>query len=220
MGWVLEGLIGNTRGHNVGAWMRNADGRVVLAGGAWEVLAEAGHDIAGWIAFAAADSLFLAGHSLGARKVTVYQAQERDRRVKGLVLASPDTRVREIDEPTKKIAEELVKSGHAADLLPLEEGWAASADNYLSRFVPGSVGEAFATRSGSPVIASVEIPVLAILGAGERRSREDAERALTELGSNATRTTSFSTAVVDGDHLYTDAEQQVAAAIARWIAAQ
>lgn len=80
-------VIGNTRGHNVGAWIRKADGRVVLAGGAWEVFADCVHDIAGWIEFVAVDQVVLAGHSLGARKVTLYQAREEDRRVMGLVLA-------------------------------------------------------------------------------------------------------------------------------------
>jgi pimeloyl-ACP methyl ester carboxylesterase len=213
-------VVGNTRGHNVGSWLRNADGRVVLAGGAWEVFADCVHDIAGWIEFAAADWLFLAGHSLGARKVTLYQAHEQDRRVRGLVLASPDTRVREIDEPTKKVADELIRSGQGANLLPLEQGWAASADNYMSRFAAGSIAEAFATRSGSPLLAAVETPVLAVLGVRERKSREDAERELSALRSNAARAQSFATAVVDGDHLYTGVEQQVAAEIARWIASR
>jgi pimeloyl-ACP methyl ester carboxylesterase len=213
-------IIGNTRGHNVGAWIRNADGRVVLAGGAWEVLADCGHDIAGWIKFASAERLFLAGHSLGARKVTLYQAQERDQRVMGLVLASPDTRIREIDGPTQKLAAELIGSGRGGDLLPVEQGWAASADNYTSRFAPGSLGEAFATRSGAPLIAQVDAPILAVLGARERKSREDADRELAELGANASATTSFAKAIIDGDHLYIGAEREVATDIARWIESQ
>jgi len=212
-------VIGNNRGHNVGAWIRNADGRVVLAGGAWEVFADSMYDIAGWIDFAGPDQAVLAGHSLGGRKVTLYQSQEGDARVKALVLASPSARIADIDEATKRLADELIKTGRGADLLPIEEGWASSAASYVDRFRPGSVNEAFAARSGKPLIASIRVPVLALLGEKERKSRAQVEEELATVKANAVSVPSFHTTVIDGaDHLYTDMEDKVASLVSAWIA--
>ena len=214
-------VLGNTRGHNVGAWIRNADGRVVLAGGAWESFADAPHDIAGWIDFAhhADQGVVLAGHSLGARKVTMYLADEPDARVRGLVLASPSARASSIDGPSEHRAKELIAQGAPDELLPIEPAWAASAANYLARFAKGSVNDAFAsTRDTEPLLAAVRAPVLALLGGRERAGEEEARSELESLRGRAVRTAAFTCEVVAGaDHLYAGREPDVAARIASWM---
>lgn len=213
-------VLGNTRGHNVGAWIRNADGRVVLAGGAWESFADAPHDIAGWIDFAHRTDrgVVLAGHSLGARKVTMYLANEPDARVRGLVLASPNARAGSIDGPSERRATELLAREAPDELLPIEPAWVASASNYLARFATGSVNDAFAsTRDTEPLLAAVCAPVLAVLGGRERASEEEARSELESLRGRAVHTAAFTYAVVAGaDHLYAGREPEVATCIASW----
>jgi pimeloyl-ACP methyl ester carboxylesterase len=214
-------VLANTRGHNVGAWIRNADGRAVLAGGAWESFADAPHDIAGWIDFAhrGDQGVVLAGHSLGARKVTMYLANEQDARVRGLVLASPSARAGSIDAPSEHRAKELIAQGAPNELLPIEPAWAASASNYLERFAAGSVNDAFAsTRDAEPLLAAVRAPVLALLGGKERASEEEARSELKLLCGRALNTAAFTYEVVPGaNHLYAGREPEVAARIASWI---
>jgi pimeloyl-ACP methyl ester carboxylesterase len=214
-------VLGNTRGHNVGAWIRNADGRVVLAGGAWESFADAPHDIAGWITFAldAYRGVVLAGHSLGARKVTMYLAQEQDARVSGLVIASPSARVGSIDEPSEQLAKLLIAQGTPDELLPIEPAWAASASNYLGRFAAGSVNEAFAAnRDAKPLLAAVRAPVLALLGGDERASEEEARTELESLSVRGSSTARVTSEVVGGaNHLYIGREPEVAERIAAWM---
>jgi pimeloyl-ACP methyl ester carboxylesterase len=214
-------VLGNTRGHNVGAWMRNADGRVVLGGGAWESLADAPHDIAGWIDFTRGldEGVVLAGHSLGARKATLYVANEHDARVSGLVIASPTARATSIDAPSERRAKELTAQGTPNELLPLESGWAASASNYLERFGPGSVGQAFASMGQSkPLLAGASVPVLALIGGKERATNEDARAELDLLRTRASSSPAFTAHVVTGaDHLYAGTEQDVAAHISTWM---
>lgn len=216
-------VLGNTRGHNVGAWIRNRDGRVVLAGGAWESFAAAAHDLAGWVEFAdrLGPGVVLAGHSLGARKVTMYLATERDPRVNGLILASPSARAGNIDGPSRKRAEELTARGEIAGLLPVEDGWAASAANYLERFAAGSVNDAFSAEApNEPLLGSVSVPVLALLGGKERPSDSDARAEIELLEQRARHAEAFRGEVIDGaDHLYTGKEHYVACRIASWMRA-
>lgn len=64
-------------------------------GSAWERLEEAPRDLAAWVDLAAplgAGGVVLAGHSSGAQRVVLYQAERQDTRVVGLALASPDLR--------------------------------------------------------------------------------------------------------------------------------
>jgi len=84
---------GHTRGHDYGALFTHRDGGLRLAGAAWEDLAEAPHDVGGWVQWASrrwpTGRVVLVGHSLGGFKVAHFQAQRQDPRVVGLVLLSP-----------------------------------------------------------------------------------------------------------------------------------
>jgi pimeloyl-ACP methyl ester carboxylesterase len=59
-------------------------------GSGWENLADAIRDVAAWITVAAgmaAAGVILVGHSSGAQRVLLYQAEHGDPRVRGIVLA-------------------------------------------------------------------------------------------------------------------------------------
>jgi hypothetical protein len=117
---------------------RNADRRVVLAGGACEVFADCVHNIDGWIEFAAADWLDTAwdhGRSRSTKRTN------KGRRVRGLALASPDTRVGEIDELTKNAADELIRSRR--------DGKPGGAVHTLGQLAEVIASSASVTASGS-----------------------------------------------------------------------
>ena len=95
----------NTRGHDISAFMWRAsggkptswtspEGMPIGVGSAWECLDEAPRDLAPWVEQAArlAPHVVLTGHSSGAQRVVLYQAERQDARVVGITLASPDLR--------------------------------------------------------------------------------------------------------------------------------
>src|SRR5262249_9097688 len=74
-------LIGNARGHDFGTLLQPSTRAAYLGGAAWERLEESPYDIAAWIDFAERSGfagVALAGHSVGAVKVTAYQAGKQD----------------------------------------------------------------------------------------------------------------------------------------------
>src|SRR5260370_11725344 len=117
-------ITGNTRGHDYGSWCEQADGTSFLGGVAWERLEGASPDVAAWVRFAAEQGVYrvaLAGHSLGALKAIVYQAEHPDPGVVGRALISPPLRPEGDTGRYPDLlaqAEQLVVDGKAEELLP------------------------------------------------------------------------------------------------------
>jgi pimeloyl-ACP methyl ester carboxylesterase len=84
----------NTRMHDLGnvEWIPTLTGdKRVRGGGYWGVASEQARDVAAWIDLAGDrgyGEVVLVGHSAGWAAVTRYQAEEQDRRVVGVVVAS------------------------------------------------------------------------------------------------------------------------------------
>jgi alpha-beta hydrolase superfamily lysophospholipase len=220
---------GNTRGHDISAFVwRAAGGRPTPwrspgdmptgGGSAWERLDEAPRDLAAWVEVAAgpgSGGVVLAGHSSGAQKVVLYQAERQDPRVRGLVLASPD--LRGFWPPgVLEEARRLVAEGRGMDALPAQPyapWYLQGAQSVMSR--AAVLAHLLVAETGEPAIASIRCPVLAFFGtrehggAGEldtvRRQARAASRVDTHL-------------VGDADHVYTGHEPEVAGVIARWAA--
>jgi pimeloyl-ACP methyl ester carboxylesterase len=215
-------VLGNNRGHNVGAWMRRSDGEVLLAGGAWERLKDAQHDIRAWIDFSEqlGSKALLAGHSLGARKVAAYMAETQDPRVAGVLLVSPSSRKPgEVDERLGK-AQEKVAEGAASELLPIHGEFAMSAQTYADHQDPTlRIDNAFFDSSSTgSAISKIRVPLLLVLGERERRTRAEAEADLNDLAEAARDSKDVSTALIDNaGHIYSAAEGAVAEAIAHWV---
>jgi len=212
-------LSGNTRGHDYGSWCERGDSSF-LAGVAWERLEEAPRDVAAWVRFTVAHGprrVVLAGHSLGALKVTAYLAEHHDLRVAGLALVSPPLRPAWDTGAHADLlaqAERLVADGQAEQLLP--GPWLPlSAQTLLSthRFGLDQFGRA---RSDAPV-ARVHCPVLVILGTNEPHIgiRDDRE----VVRANARAAPRIDLRVLEGaDHFYAGHERELADMLAAWAA--
>lgn len=213
----------NTRGHDISAFIwRGEDGQprawrgpqdMPVGGGAgWERLEESPRDLAAWVDVAAGmgvHGVVLAGHSSGAQRVSVYQAERQDARVRGLVLASPD--LRSFFAPDElETAQRMVDEGRGMEVLPAQP------------FVPFYRQSAASIVSRAAVVAqlagaarTVEVPVLAFVGDREPMSAQVLETAANYFGAGGRITTE----VIGGaDHAYSGTTDAVARTIATWLA--
>jgi hypothetical protein len=209
-------ITGNTRGQGFGAVLRGPDWEPICGGGGWERFDEAPRDIAGWLAFAmsrGAEGVILLGHSLGARKVAAYQAERQDPRVRALVALSPALHIPPGDPAIDELAARMVAEGRGRDLLPWPTvGCSMSAASYIEH--ARELTAVFAAPRGSPTVARLTCPLLALYGSAEGRSEAD----LTAIRANA-RAAAVTTAMVAGaGHLYVGHEDEVARLIATWAA--
>jgi predicted alpha/beta-hydrolase family hydrolase len=213
---------GNTRGHDIAAFVwRGEDGRpqawrgpqdMPLGGGSgWERLEDAPLDIAAWVQLAAGlagDSVVLCGHSSGAQRVVLYQAERQDARVKGLALASPD--LHGFMPPGElEAAQRLVADGRGLEVVPVQPYapfYRQSAASVVSR-------AAVVNRLAESGIAAIVCPVLAFAGDAEPSGPPD---------QTASRFTGAARVDIRGianaDHFYTGCESQVAGVLAEWAA--
>jgi len=214
-------VLGNNRGHNMGAWLRRRDGSVLRGGGAWERFSEVRHDLAAWVRFASdgARSVVLAGHSLGARKVAAYVAQVADPTVTGVVLLSPNAAAPADDDPHRERALQLIAEGKADALAVHEPGFAISAATYVERTDPAlGISTAFSYPGGEPAIAQIRVPILIVLGELERPTWDDAADELSRLATSAAGSPAVETVVATrANHMYADAADVVAEAITEWL---
>jgi pimeloyl-ACP methyl ester carboxylesterase len=213
-------VTGNNRGHHCGAMMARTDGQPMLAGGWWEQLEQAPHDVAAWIDCTAAlgfRRVALLGHSLGAMKVPYYQAQRQDPRVGGVILASPPLAAGRPAAEAMRQAEALVAQGRGQDLLPWGSlgGFSTiSAETRLSRTrtLPHIYGEGTA----DPAIAQIRCPVFALYGTEEPTVGTAAD--LETIRRAARAAARVETRMFEGaDHLYRGHETEVAAALVPWL---
>lgn len=213
-------VTGNNRGHHCGAMIDRTGGEPLLAGGWWERLEEAPYDVAAWVDWTAAQGfprVVLLGHSLGAFKAPLYQAQRQDQRVAGLILASPPLRAAYPSAETARRAEALVAEGRGQDLLPwgsLGGFSTTSADTFLSwaQTSPSVYGD------GGPetAIAQIRCPVLVLYGTEEPNvgTAVDLETIRRMVRPGVPVETQL---FADADHLYSGQETVVATALARWL---
>jgi pimeloyl-ACP methyl ester carboxylesterase len=218
-------VTGNNRGSDFGAVLRIGNTQEAgLGGAAWEKLNESPRDIAAWISFTLGlgfSQVILVGHSLGGMKATYYMATEQDPRVKGLVIASGP--VWRSGGPAREAvaqraeAEQLVAAGRGLELLLPFSGGAGTVS---AQTVVGGIHfrEVLSGEGGqSPAVALLRCPVFAFLGLEEAWLGVPAD--LEWLKATATAAPRCDTRTFEGaDHVYTGHEQEVADAIADWVA--
>jgi dienelactone hydrolase len=159
--------------------------------------------------------LVLIGHSRGAAKAVYYQAQRQDLRLQGSVLASPDLRGHWKPELVAQ-AQSLVDSGNGDELLPSLIGaywYRLSARNIVSR--ASILSQTFISEKGTPFIANVHCPVLAVFGAAGDVGGEPELQTIKQNAVNAAR---VDTRLIPGaDHVYTQHEEEFAEGLDEWI---
>ena len=222
----------NTRMHDIGNVEKyTLLGKRVRGGGYWGVTSEDARDIAAWIDYAEQlghSRVILVGHSAGWASVARYQADSQDRRVAGLVFASPGVGYSaEPDDPQLLAqARKLVDEGAGDDLLRLPHRSFpsfVSAVTYLDSVnTPREYKDFFGTQTPDAAITRVTCPVLAFFG-----SKDDigGEKDLALLTSSVRRLprgpATVDTAMIEnGNHEYVGEEAQVAEKIAHWVEAE
>jgi pimeloyl-ACP methyl ester carboxylesterase len=221
-------ITGNTRMHDIGNVEKYSFfGKRVRGGGYWGVTSEDALDIAAWVDYAERigfSKVVLVGHSAGWASVGRYQAEAGDRRVIGLVLASPGVGPPQKNDPELVAqAKKLVAAGTGDDLIRLPNRSFPSfisAATYLDmENTPPEYKDFWGIgHTPTPAILRVNCPILAFFGA---RDDIGGEKELTLLKSTvqefAGNSPNITTAmIVNGDHEYNGEEAQVADKIANW----
>jgi hypothetical protein len=210
---------GNTRGHDIAAFVwRGADGRPrpwrsprdfpIGAGAGWEALEDAPLDVAAWVDVAAelSDGVVLVGHSSGAQRVVLYQAQRQDPRITGLALASPDLQGF-MPAGELELAQHMVAEGRGQEAVPAQP------------FAPFYRQSAAAIVSRANVLAGVvesavpaiRCPVLAFYGDLETGAPR------LDIASHFSAAARLDQHTIPGaDHAYSATESEVAQVLASW----
>jgi pimeloyl-ACP methyl ester carboxylesterase len=222
----------NTRMHDIGNVEKYTllDKRV-RGGGYWGVTSEDARDISAWINFVEQSGysrVILVGHSAGWASVARYQADAQDRRVAGLVFASPA-----VGNPTKwddpqltAQAKKLVVDGAGDDLIRLpRKSYPSfiSAATYLdTATTPVEYRDFFGTETPNPAVMRVACPILAFFGAndevGGQKELDLLKSSLHRLARGPRSVTT--TMIANGNHEYAGEAVQVAETIARWAEAE
>jgi pimeloyl-ACP methyl ester carboxylesterase len=210
-------IVGNTRGHDIACTLWPASDALPVGGGAgWENLEEAPRDLAAWVQMASdrgASRIVLIGHSSGAQRVVLYQAERPNERVAGLVLASPDL-YGFLPPGELEAARSLVEEGRAQEVTPAQP-WAPwyrqSAGTVVGK--AETLSHLLEAREGEPTIAKIATPILAFFGTREMRVEATLESIRRQARSAARVDTEM---LADADHFYGGHEADVAALLARW----
>ena len=218
----------NTRMHDIGNVEKyTLLGKRVRGGGYWGVTSEATRDIAAWIDYARQlgySRVILVGHSAGWASVARYEADSQDRRVVGLVFASPCVGC--LGQPDPQVlaqAKKLVDQGNGEELIPLPRrsfpSYISAATQLDTDNTPPQYIDFFGTQTPEAGIARVTCPVLAFYGSkGDIGGERDLALLTSSVRRLAHHPASVDTAMIaNGIHEYVGEEAQVAEVIARWI---
>jgi pimeloyl-ACP methyl ester carboxylesterase len=220
-------ITANTRMHDIGNVEGYSWGKRVRGGGYWGVTSEDARDIAAWIDFAQQlgfSQVVLVGHSAGWASVGRYQADTRDQRVAGLVLASGGIGyTAQADDPVLLAqAKKLVEDGAGDDLLRLPNRSFpsfVSAATFLDMVnTPREYKDFFGTQIADPAVMRVRCPILAFFGTkddvGSEADLKLLKSSVQRLPSGPSRVDI--TMIQNGNHEYVGEEAQVAKTIASW----
>lgn len=217
-------LSANTRGHDFGAWMRGRSG-LKLAGSGWELLHECTADLEAWLRFAAGegyDSLVLAGHGFGGSKIVYHLSEHHEPAVRGIILASCASIVRDPVLPELSArAEAMVQEGRGMDLLP----W-GTRPGVMTSTVSAQVHVArarlhhdlYGDSDQPPALTRIRVPTLAWFGEQEVTPGREVDRFLKTTAQNLTASPLVEIKLLPAtSYLYTGSEAVVAREILQWV---
>ncbi len=219
----------NTRMHDLGNVAGYRLGKRIRGGGYWGVASDQVRDVAAWIDFAGDRGLkkvVLVGHSAGWAAVTQYQAEQQDRRVVGVVVASgsvhPGTGPTDPDQIAQ--ATRMMADGRPDDLVRDPK---RSFPSFISAATmldivnsPPELKDFFGTKTETrnPGVTHVRCPLLAFFGTrGDVGSQADLELLKSSIQRQSSGPSRVDTVMIEmADHMYTGEEAQVAQVIAKW----
>lgn len=220
-------IIANTRMHdlaNVEAWRGR---KRIRGGGYWGVASEEVRDLAAWVDFAkdrGFQQVVLVGHSAGWAAVRAYQAEQQDRRVVGVVLASGAVQAETRTPDPEQLAQatRLMADGRGDDLVRDPK---RSFPSFISAATfldiantPPEFKDFFGVQTPNPAVTRIRCPILAFFGTKEDVGTEaDLELLKTCIRRQSSGPGRVDTVMIpNADHMYTGEEAQVAQTIAKW----
>jgi pimeloyl-ACP methyl ester carboxylesterase len=203
-------------------------------GGIYEIFEESIFDTAAWVEFArskGADRFIIQGHSHGALKAVYYLSKSDDLQgAAGLVLLSPSddfgmqrSLLGETFGDALELAKGLIEAGKERELMPADIfHFPISAQSYFNLYRPGSPLALFnvskTDRTEFPELASVEVPVLMIVGSVEEAFLGDPDDFLKSARELLKNAESFEGVVLWGaPHNYLGSDAVVGEKIGAWL---
>lgn len=222
-------ISGNTRMHDLGNSLGYRYGKRIRGGGYWGVAGEEIRDLAAWVDFAGTQGfrqVVLVGHSAGWAAVRAYQAETRDPRVAGVVLASGTVRAdaKPVDPDQLAEARRLADIGEGDALIRDPK---RSFPSYISAATLLDIANGapelkdffgVLPRTSNPGVTHIACPLLAFFGTrGDVGNEEDLELLKSAIQRQQSGPRRVDTAMIpNADHMYTGEEAQVAQTIANW----
>jgi pimeloyl-ACP methyl ester carboxylesterase len=202
-------------------------------GGIYEVFEESIFDIAAWVEFARSRGtarFIIQGHSHGALKAVYYLSKSDVPGVAGLVLLSPSddfgkqrSSLGEAFDDALALSESLIEDGRGHELMPADIfHYPISAQSYFDIYRPGSPLALFnvskTDRSEFQELASIEVPVLMIVGSADEAFLGDPDDFIKSARHLLKNAESFEGAVLRGaPHNYLGSDADVAEKIGAWL---
>jgi pimeloyl-ACP methyl ester carboxylesterase len=223
-------ITANTRMHDLGnvTWISTPTGdKRIRGGGYWGVASEQVRDIATWIDFAedrGFKEVVLVGHSAGWAAVTQYQAETLDRRVVGVVVASPAVRPGTGPTDPDQIAQatRMMADGRGDDLVRDPK---RSFPSFISAATmldivnqPPEFRDFFGVKTPNPAVTRILCPLLAFFGTkGDVGNEAELDLLKSSIHRQSSGPSRVDTVMIKhADHMYTGEATQVAQIIAKW----
>jgi pimeloyl-ACP methyl ester carboxylesterase len=175
--------------------------------------------------------IILAGHSLGCNKVIHYLFKKRPKDITGLILLSPPDMVANGKEAGKsKVYDDLlseakknVSVGNPRKLLSKElwNWYILSSQTFVDLFEdfgPADNLPLMRNPEVFPELASVAVPVLAVMGEYDNIVVRSLKEDMDLLAEKSTSAPSFTKVFLSGaNHCYEDKEEELASEVVKWI---
>ncbi|MCL4362474.1 MAG: alpha/beta hydrolase [Candidatus Parvarchaeota archaeon] len=209
----------NNRGHDFVSEFQQARGKnTKIIGYAYERFEDCIYDIKAWLDFASRlkyKNIILQGHSLGAIKATYYVYKTNDKRVNGLILASPPDIVglfSKREKPVSMINDLLfTKNNNSFQLISKR-----TFEELKKIDGPADIFNTYDPKKKS-AIEKINIPIFAFFGSMNEATIMKPIKAL-EILYKKSQKTNFNFKIINGaNHIYYKKEKTVAKEVTKWI---
>jgi len=224
----------NNRGHDGITSIKKEDHRKttgyhqINGGAGFEIFKETIYDIDAGISFLIRrgfTQIILLGHSTGANKVCYYAGSEKDKRVVGVILASPTSDRLNQKDKTKlakdlQYMQELVNKGQGNELQIGLSFFPMTPKRYLSLFTPNSLEDQFDYGDPRPrmkYFSKIKQPLLVILGSFDESLDRPAKEVINVFDSYQNSSSYKSVIIKDATHGYTGKEKEFVQHLFDWI---
>lgn len=220
----IGGFIINTRGKGIVTKLKStiSKDKDVIFGTSFEIFEDCIHDINGAINFLknkGYENFILSGHSTGCQKIIYYALNETVSNIQGLICLAPgdDLNLMRNEENFKKEFKYAKENYDSKVIFSSELGGSFSAKRFYDLVKDDSTeGNLFNYKSDLDYLKKIKIPILTIFGKDEEYALIPPQEMLNKISKNYMNNKSY-TALISGNHGFTDGEEELKAEIEKWI---